>query len=295
MASPHPALAQRLREAFVWACELDVAARKPGNVSVASPGHGMDAAHFVASARAAAAALCEPGAPVGRRIEAAVAATWAVVQCNTNLGIVLLCAPLAAAAERWVPARGEAGLRTSLATVLRGLDVDDARAAYRAIARAHPAGLGRVAQQDVHAEPTLDLRAAMELAAERDLVARQYAADYADVFTIGVATFRAALARTADPVPALQRTYLEFLATQPDSHIVRKHGAAAAQCVMREALAWRKRARAGERVDADPAFAAWDESLKRRALNPGTCADLCVATAMAAAIVDGVDKLRVNP
>ncbi|WP_119354580.1 triphosphoribosyl-dephospho-CoA synthase [Azohydromonas sediminis] len=295
MTSPQPALAQRWREAFVWACELDVAARKPGNVSAASPGHGMDAAHFVASARAAAHPLCEPGAPVGRRIEAAVEATWAVVQCNTNLGIVLLCAPLAAAAERWAPTRGEAGLRASLAAVLRSLDVDDARAAYRAIARAHPAGLGRVAQQDVHAEPTLDLRAAMALAAERDLVARQYVTDFADVFAVGVATFRAALARTADPVAALQRTYLEFLAAQPDSHIVRKHGAAAAQCVMREALAWRKRARAGERVDADPAFAAWDESLKRRALNPGTCADLCVASAMAAAIVDDAAQLRVNP
>nr|MDP9125878.1 triphosphoribosyl-dephospho-CoA synthase [Pseudomonadota bacterium] len=32
----------------------------------------------------------------------------------------------------------------------------------------------------------------------------------------------------------------------------------------------------------DPAWAAWDESLKARGLNPGTSADLCVATALVA-------------
>jgi triphosphoribosyl-dephospho-CoA synthase len=295
MAPQRSAVAKRLRRAFVWACELDVAVRKPGNVSVASPGHGMDASHFVASARAASVPLCEPSAAVGRRIEAAVAATWAVVQCNTNLGIVLLCAPLAAAAERWAPASGEAGLRASLAAVLRGLDLDDARAAYRAIARARPGGLGRVPREDVHAAPSLDLRAAMGLAAPHDVVARQYVADFADVFAIGVEAFRGALHGGSDPRLAMQRTYLEFLAALPDSHIVRKLGAAAAQCVMAEAGPWRGRARAGAPIDTDPAFADWDESLKRRGLNPGTSADLCVAAAMACTIVDHVDELRANP
>ncbi len=36
----------RARAAFLRACELDVAVRKPGNVSDASPGHGMHAALF---------------------------------------------------------------------------------------------------------------------------------------------------------------------------------------------------------------------------------------------------------
>jgi triphosphoribosyl-dephospho-CoA synthase len=35
---------------------------------------------------------------------------------------------------------------------------------------------------------------------------------------------------------------------------------------------------------ANPAWAAWDESLKARGLNPGTSADLCVATALVAAL-----------
>jgi triphosphoribosyl-dephospho-CoA synthase len=36
-------------KAFLCACELDVRVRKPGNVSLASPGHGMQAAMFIES------------------------------------------------------------------------------------------------------------------------------------------------------------------------------------------------------------------------------------------------------
>ena len=54
--------AAHARACFLRACELDVAVRKPGNVSRASPGHGMRAELFIASAQATAEALFEPGA-----------------------------------------------------------------------------------------------------------------------------------------------------------------------------------------------------------------------------------------
>src|SRR5262245_10511878 len=100
--------------AFGWACALDVATRKPGNVSAASPGHGMDAGHFLRSADAAAGPLGVADASVGERIEGALRASWSRVGCNTNLGIVLLAAPLAAAAPRWHPGAGLAALRRAL-------------------------------------------------------------------------------------------------------------------------------------------------------------------------------------
>jgi len=140
---------QLARDCFLRACELDVTVRKPGNVSVASPGHRMRAEQFIASAHAAAASLFEAGTPVGERIERAVTATQAAVGCNTNLGIVLLIAPLAAAAERPNALDGVAALDGALDGVLDGLDVADARAAYRAIALANPAGLGQDARADV--------------------------------------------------------------------------------------------------------------------------------------------------
>src|SRR6185437_11776257 len=103
-------------------------------------GHGMTIAEFAASAHASAAALCTCGRSVGQRILDAVSATRAVVGCNTNLGIVLLAAPLIAAAETAVAG----GLRHALSATLAALTVADAAAAYEAIRLARPAGLGRV-------------------------------------------------------------------------------------------------------------------------------------------------------
>jgi triphosphoribosyl-dephospho-CoA synthase len=85
-----------------------------------------------------------------------------------------------------------------------------------------------------------------------------------------------------DAATGMQAAFLEFLAAWPDSHIVRKHGSAVAHSVMREAGPWRDRARRGEGVHRDPAFARWDQDLKARGLNPGTSADLCVAVALVA-------------
>jgi triphosphoribosyl-dephospho-CoA synthase len=290
MDEPRAAISRR---AFIAACRLDVAARKPGNVSFESSGHRMQAQQFLASAKACAQPLCRPGASVGERIEDAVRASWLAARCNTNLGIVLLCAPLAAAWEQRAEP-GAAGLQRALAQTLRRLDLDDARAAYRAIVMARPGGLGSAAQQDVCAPPTVDLRAAMALAADRDRIAYQYAHDHAHVFELGLPTFQETLRRAreggADAEAAarlaLQRAYLEFVAAFPDSHIVRKHGIALAHSVMAEAQAWRARARRGELVEVDPDYADWDTSLKARGLNPGTSADLSVASAYAAFLCD---------
>lgn len=265
------------RQAFLAACALDIEARKPGNVSLASPGHGMEAAHFLAAAAAAAGPLSSAGAPVGERIEEAVDAAWQATGCNTNLGIVLLCAPLLAAFER---SEG-GGLRAALEAVLQSLDLADARAAYRAITQANPGGLGRAPEQDVAQPPTVGLREAMGLAAGRDRIAWQYQHAFPDVLELGLPAFRAARDAGSDR-RAMQAAFLEFLAAFPDSHIVRKHGDAVAHCVIAEATPWRTRARAGEALDTDPDFARWDEDLKARGLNPGTSADLCVAVALAA-------------
>ena len=87
-----------LQTAFVAACEEELAVPKPGNVHDFAGGHGMFADDFRRSAAAAAPQLCRPRATLGQRILGAVAATRAEVAQNTNLGIVLLCAPLAMAA-----------------------------------------------------------------------------------------------------------------------------------------------------------------------------------------------------
>ena len=285
---------ERAQASYLDACELDVAVRKPGNVSRLSAGHGMDAALFSASARASVGPMFRPGARVGDRIEAAVAATWGAAGCNTNLGIVLLCAPIARAVELHPQADEPVALRAAVEAVLADLDVDDARAAYRAIAQARPGGLGSAPAEDVHGLPSLGLRAAMALAAERDRIARQYRDGYAELFELDLASLAAVLPGLAadrhGPVPAaatdaVQRVYLAFLASQPDSHIVRKHGAALAHSVMVAAQRWQDQALAGRHLDADPDFIAWDLELKAAGLNPGTSADFTVTALFIAGLV----------
>ena len=278
------------RDAFLHACWLDVAVRKPGNVSLFSAGHRMHAKQFVASAQAAAVPLFEPGAPVGQRIEAAMDATWRAVGCNTNLGILLLCAPIAAAAERQGACATRSALRSAIEAVLASLDREDASAAYRAIAQANPGGLGNAPDQDVYQEPTLGLREAMALAASRDAIARQYVQAHGDLFDIGLAALSPGVV-LSDAAPgkpasdattaAVQQVFLGFLRCIPDSHIVRKHGEAVAHTVMTAAQDWKGVVEPGK----VPAFAAWDESLKAQGINPGTSADLTVATLLLAGLL----------
>ena len=278
---------------FLRACALDVAVRKPGNVSWASGGHGMQAPMFIASAQAAARPLFASGARVGERIEAAVAATWAVAGCNTNLGILLLCAPIARAVERLPQAVAPAALRTAIELVLADLDLADAQATFRAIARANPGGLGAAPDQDVRLPPRVGLRAAMALAAHRDSVARQYRDAYADLFDLGLAALGegfACIGTPADGDPdsrttaAVQRLYLTLLARFADSHIVRIHGQAVAHIVMTAAQGWARRMQGDGQLDVDPDFAAWDASLKADRINPGTTADLTVAALLIAGL-----------
>jgi triphosphoribosyl-dephospho-CoA synthase len=266
--------------AFLAACRLDVETPKPGNVSVQSAGHGMRAAQFIASAEVAADALLTHGAPVGLRVRVAALSTRDEVGCNTNLGILLLVAPLAAALEDTVRPLSADHWRVATERVLARLDVDDTRLAYRAIALANPGGLGEAPEQSVHNSPTVNLRDAMTLAAGRDSIARQYAEGFRDIFETGLAAFREVSAD--QPRIATLNVFLTFLSNWPDSHIVRKQGTAVAQSVTlaareqhaqwRHALAQQRPGAAAQPLDA------WDAKLKASAINPGTSADLTVAT-----------------
>lgn len=269
--------AAAVARAFREACHAELAAPKPGNVHLYAPGHGMTVSDFVASAEAAAGPLSAAGRRVGARISAAIEATAAAVGSNTNLGIVLLCAPLAAAAER--PGRR---LREGVEAVLAGLDRQDAADAFAAIVLACPAGLGRVEAFDVRESPECTLREAMAAAADRDRIARAYTDGFADIFGLGSDALAAArLEGRADWWPATA-VYFAYLAGFADSHIVRKCGPIAAEEVRSEAAKIFDSLTATADEDSRLAMLLkFDRSLKRRQLNPGTSADLCVATLFA--------------
>ena len=267
----------QIARAFEYACRDELDAPKPGNVHVFANGHRLDVKDFERSAAAAAGPLTAPGQRVGARILGAVDATAAAVETNTNLGIILLCAPLAAAAETF-----SYDLRSSLSQALRTLDRDDAELAFKAIVRASPAGLGRAERHDVFAPATGTLREAMAEAADGDRVAQQYVTDFADVFELGEPLLVAALASSADKRLATLVTYLGFLAAFPDSHIVRKYGLTVAAQTREQARPLAAMARKASRLeDVLANVLIWDAELKKANVNPGTSADLTVATLFA--------------
>jgi triphosphoribosyl-dephospho-CoA synthase len=267
--------AEAVAQSFRDACVEELAALKPGNVHAFSPGHGMTVADFEKSAAAAAGPLTQAGARVGRRIRDAVAATRDAVGANTNLGIILLCAPLAAAAER--PGK----LRDSLRMVLSELDREDAALAFEAIVMASPAGLGAAERFDVREAPRSTLLAAMAEAADRDRIARAYADAYEDIFALGLPAHEPSRPRTALRWWPTTAAYLAFLKTFPDSHIARKHGSEASEAVRREAEDFAGRIAGMSDSELLAALEGFDRSLKQRGLNPGTSADLTVATLFA--------------
>jgi triphosphoribosyl-dephospho-CoA synthase len=268
------------------ACLLEVSAPKPGNVSPARSFHDTQYEDFLASAVAIGPALASAGTqPLGVTIRKAVEATVRWTKSNTNLGIVLLLAPLARAA-----ARDGGDLRNRLARVLRETTIADAAEVYAAIRLARPGGLGQVSTEDVSTIPSVTLREAMGLAAERDAVAREYVADFAMTFEIGAPALRVARRDGLAWSDAVVEAYMRLLGVQADTHIARKLGLPAAEAISRRArevqVAGGVRSPTGRE-----ALSAFDAELRdaTNSRNPGTTADLTCA-ALFVVIIEGIQK-----
>ncbi len=255
-AKPSPGLVAQM------ACILEVTARKPGNVHRFCDFDDSTYLDFLLSAAAIARPLdLAVKQAVGATILAAVQATRGVVSTNTNLGMILLLTPFAA-----VPP--DEDLRSGVGRVLDNLSVEDARLAYEAIRLANPGGLGSANSQDILGDPTVTLREAMAMAADRDLIARQYANGYAEVFDLAVPSLQSGLADL--PLEAaIVRAFLTVLARMPDTLIMRKRGPVLANEASRRA------AHALATGEIDP----FDRWLRQdgHARNPGATADLIVA------------------
>jgi triphosphoribosyl-dephospho-CoA synthase len=275
----------QIRHIFLAACRAELAALKPGNVHVHAGGHGMEVAQFEASAEAAAPWVAARDAKVGTRILRGVEASLAAAGCNTNLGILLLCTPLAVASEM----AGEADLRTRLREVLNDFDDEDAAAVFAAIRLANPGGLGTAPEQDVGAAPTVGLLEAMAIAAERDRIAAAYVTDYGELFEFGVRVLTTAREQADGSLePAVTTLHMAYLAYFLDSHIARKHGAAVAEAVRAEARALAPLLQSVAHRNTQAKLLDFDADLKRRNLNPGTTADLVVATVFAVLLCDAL-------
>jgi len=275
----------QVAQAFVQACRAELSALKPGNVHIHAGGHGMEVATFEAAATAAAPHVGNTALKVGARVRRAVEASMAAAGCNTNLGILLLCVPLAAAAMQ----PDGSSLHARLRHVLASLDEDDAHDVYGAIRAANPGGLGASPQADVHVPPTIALIEAMALAAPRDRIAANYVSGFADIFEDHLPLLMH-IKRRADETGAsssdnaVSALYMSLLARYRDSHIGRKFGAETAAYVQHLAQAVDPHWAPLVRPSSHAALMALDARLKTEGWNPGTTADFVVATLFAAKI-----------
>lgn len=274
-----------VQQAYLNACLAELEALKPGNVHIFADGHGMQVHDFIQSAEVSAPALCDDQAfgmrSLGQRILDALQATYDKVGCNTNLGIVLLAAPVVHALSTYP----QLPLKNGLQHVLQQTTMADAACVYEGIRLVNPAGMGQREEHDVSQAPQIDLLEAMRLASTHDMVARQYVDGYETIFSQALPLYRELMARWERPAWALTAVYLYWLATFPDSHIVRKYGVKTAAAVQQVAQTHYKALLALENPKHYlPQLLAWDQALKQQKLNPGTSADLTVITALCASL-----------
>ena len=265
------------------ACLLEAAAAKPGNVHPRQSFDDMDYSDLVRSADAVSEILARaPDQGVGPTILEATRATAEVVSCNTNLGIILLLAPLAAVPEDETLDEGIGGVLDRLDRLDRP-DHRDTECVYQAIRLAAPGGLGHSDQHDVAETPSVPLMEAMRVAADRDGVAAAYHDRFQKVLDWSRKGLTGGESFAGDWEAQVIGLALSIQAEQLDTLIARKCG----QAIAREAS---QRAQAvleagwPSHPDAAAALSRFDGWLREdgHRRNPGTTADLVTAALFAA-------------
>ncbi len=270
------------------ACLLEVSADKPGNVSRHKDFWDLQHEDFLLSAVAIGPAIRKAREKtVGKTILKAIRDTQRFVAYNTNLGIVLLFAPLA-------KAYGLGELRENLREVLASLTVDDARKAYQAIRLSKPGGMGRLENYDIREEEVdITLREAMWLASkDRDSIAMEYVTNFESTFEFGYPCLMKYWVESHKLLDSIVQTYLTILTEVPDTLIKRTNGPAIAEDVSQRA---KKALKLGGAFSTQgrKAVREFDRFLREEedGLNPGTTADLVTASLFVALLSGGLYQM----
>ncbi|WP_417380533.1 triphosphoribosyl-dephospho-CoA synthase [Gimesia sp.] len=264
-------MSQNKQQLEYWcylACMMEATARKPGNVHPEASFPDLSYADFLKSAAVIAPLLAQSTEQTtGELVLSCIRETQKAVTSNSNLGMVLLLAPLTR-----IPAKLK--VTEGIHTVLHELSVEDARAVYEAIRLANPGGMGTTEAEDIALEPTETLRDVMSLAAERDLIAREYTTDFQIILKTGVPAISEYWNQTGCWESAIIHLQLRLMSEFPDTLIARKLGRAEAEKAARRARSVLQ-SKAGT-VHLEE-FDSWLRA-EGNQRNPGTTADLIVAT-----------------
>ena len=268
-------------------CILEVVAPKPGNVHRGADFDDVTLVDFTTSAVILGNVIDgSVESSAGETVLQAVRANSKTVGTNTNLGIILLLVPLAklVALDPGTLLNPE-----RISRFLSKLNREDGVKFYEAIRSASPGGLGTAQQLDV-ADATvesIDLKAAMQLASERDLIAQQYSDGFQLLFDFAVPMIEYGRELLGGLTEGIVYAHVALMAKSPDSLIARKCGLEVAKHSQMLALkAVEALGSDGVKEPAVPQDDYWDRVSELdfwlrsdgHQRNPGTTADLIAAS-----------------
>ena len=266
-----------IRDAYLYACHKDIEAIKPGNVNINSPHHDTTASDYLISSINSGSELFNDSYSLGDRILSAIVATKKETQMNTNLGIILLCAPIAHALLNYK----EMSLKEAIAKTIDSATADDTVKICEAINIANPGGLGNVSDYDTKSMPVVKLREIMSYSAQYDRISYQYHNNYEDILDFIIPSLDENMIKYKSDDISISMTYLQILGKIPDSHISRKLGEEIAKKTSNHVNDLLKI----QDKDCSQGYLVkqlndLDYEYKKKGINPGTTADLLVASLM---------------
>ena len=267
-----------LKKQIKFVCDAEIKSLKPGNVHKYSEGHGMNLKDFLKSSLIISKCLTKNNLDLGKKILISVNEIQNKIKKNTNLGIILMLSPIATIVqEEGVISKEE--LLKKIKSLIKKQNIKNSIPIFKAISLTSPGGLGFSKKYDVNEPPNTNLYKAMEFAKKKDLIARQYCNGFEDIYKIGIPAYKKFYNKWGKVDWALTGVYLTFLKKFNDSHIVRNKGNKIATSIKKEAKKYYfflKRNKNLTKIKKK--LLIFDKKLKSKKINPGTTADLTVAT-----------------
>ena len=266
-----------LKSAYLFSCKKDIELIKPGNVNLFSSHKDTKAQDYLDSAILSSKELFNQNYSLGKRILESVNVTRSQVNVNTNLGIILLCAPVI---QSYIDFNN-LDLREGIKKTLSATSIKDTHDLCAAINISSPGGLGDSDMYDTASYPNASIKQIMDYSQEYDRISYQYSHNFSDIFDFIIPKLEFLNQRYESLDISLSLLFIEILAKIPDSHISRKFGDKIAKKTSNNAHDLLKIL---DR-EHDPDYLAkalnnLDYEYKKKGINPGTTADLLVASLM---------------
>tara|TARA_B100000579_G_scaffold126324_1_gene101914 strand:+ start:1216 stop:2061 length:846 start_codon:yes stop_codon:yes gene_type:complete len=268
----------QVKMAFEYACKLDVFSIKPGNVLLNHPAYGMTHKDFLQGSMACSDTICEPNLDIGEKIYQSVSSSMDVVGCNTNLGIILLCVPIV---EAIYLNKDHTFEQDNLKKVIDNIDAKQTQKIYKAINIASAGGMGEKSEFDLKKSKKINFTffEAMKYASSYDYIAFQYSTYFDNIINNLAPCWRKYFKKMNSDENATTALFMEFISNNPDSLIARKHGVDKAIEVSDRFVDLSKEYNESENPNKlNNKLLLLDSELKIQGLNPGTTADVVVAS-----------------